>query len=362
MAVYLPMMVSSIFFLFLAHRLHLKRTTNSITFNMSKHNLARILLYSIAFVIPFLVAALRYQVGGDWHSYYGLFWWVNQGVNTHMEVGFEAIYRITGFFTTNALYSFAIVSFLTLLPVYMTIKNYSVSPAISYFLFFTLGFYFQAFTSLRSYLAAAVCFWAFKHLKSGNMLFYVICVLVASSFHISAIIMLPVGFILRIRMRASYYMIMFLFGVLITIFHEPLFYILTSFIWTAYREILYFHISYWNILLSSIVTLGCVVYYKKMIAKPSNIILINSSIFSFLLYATMSGWTGFALSRIALYMNMFHILTIPEIINCEENKKVRILYKACVALLFCAFCFILFYVHRTGDVAGTLPYRSIFSR
>lgn len=59
--------------------------------------------------------------------------------------------------------------------------------------------YFSAFNGMRQWIASIILFWAIKYIWNDNFIKYFICVILASTIHISALIMIPVYFIVKER-------------------------------------------------------------------------------------------------------------------------------------------------------------------
>ena len=325
-------------------------------------------MYGVALLFPLLLAVIRYDVGPDWIHYLDQFSRIHTGREYTMEFGFVAIVRLLGHLNQNPQLVFAFISMATMLPVFFTVKNHSAYPALSYFIFFTLGFYFHAFVLIRQYLAVVICLWAWRFVKKNNSLAYLGFVLLAMSMHRSAILMLFFFPFLRIKYKFSYYVMIFIAGFAIAVLHErflELMLVIPAF--APYAEWYMHlvgaaaadHISWFNLLLSLAVTAGCFAYYREMTSKPGNIMLVNAAVFSFILYATASYWMGWKLTRIALYLNIFHVLTIPEIIACENNPKTRKFYTVCVVTAFTAIFFALLRAN-TDAIHYWLPYRTVF--
>ena len=365
---YIVTTLVSVVAIMLAERFALFSTEPKYANYTSIHSKLRVLFYLIAFVVPFLVAALRYEVGNDFRSYSWLFLMSGAGHETHMEFGFELLVMLIKLFTQEVQVVFASISFITILLIFLTIKRFSAYCGLSYFLFFSMGFYGNSLSAIRSYIAIAVCFWAIKFLQKNEIIIYLAFVLLAMSFHASAVVMVPFALLARYRFRVSYYIILLVIGLIVSVFGIYLLDALYHVIRPQWRAALYglrqggAVVSYFNLMLSGIVALGCAAYYKQLVAKPGNIILVNGAFASFLLYASVSWWLGGWVTRFALFFNIMHILIIPEIILVEKNPHVKCLYMTLVVVAFVMFFFMLFNAHTFPAGNGWFPYRSVFSR
>ena len=322
----------------------------------------------VALMFPLLVAIVRHEVGPDWVHYVNLLHLFHTSQGSTMEFGFVAVVYLLGLINQDLQLVIAFTSLATMLLVFFTVKRHSAYPALSYFIFFSLGFYFHAFVLIRQYLAVVICLWAWRFVKKNNGLAFAGFVLLAMSMHRSALLMLIFFLFLRVKFKFSYYAIILVAGVAIALVHEMFLDLMLAIpAFAPYAEWYMHlvgaaaadHVSWFNLLLSLAVTAGCFAYYREMTSKPGNIMLVNAAVFSFILYATASYWMGWKLTRIALYLNIFHVLTIPEIIACENNPKIRKFYAACVVAAFTAIFFALLRAN-TDAIHYWLPYRTVF--
>jgi len=364
MAVYVIMIVLSPLFVYMAERIAPKAHPNT-RYNVSYQRLLRVIFYFTALMIPVFISGFRYGIGVDWHSYVEIFRWVNQGINTHMEVGFEFLVRVIGFFDPNPLYVFAFVGFMCVFPVLIAIKSHSKNPALSFFIYLTLGYYFSSFNIIRTYMAVAICFWAFRYLKRGNLPVYFAFVIFASLFHVSALIMMPFAFVLRLRLKLSYYVMIAAACLALTLLRNPVLDFMAQNFggrWSFYRDLFYWGsgLSVYNILMSGLITLGCLAYYKRISEKQGGIVLINTAVYTLVMHLTISIWANVFLSRILVFLTIYHVLTIPEIISCENKESVRLVYNIGIFVV----CIAMFLMHTLllGEANRIFPYQSIFDR
>ncbi len=68
---------------------------------------------------------------------------------------------------------------------------------LSVFLFLGTYHYYASFNGIRQYMVAAVLFWAVRYVISGSWKRYMSIVPLCSLFHSSALIMIPVYFLVR---------------------------------------------------------------------------------------------------------------------------------------------------------------------
>src|SRR5690606_19464441 len=102
-------------------------------------------------------------------------------------------------FFTSALFVISIYLFV--------IKRFSNNYILSVFIYITFGFYTFLFNGLRQGIAMAVCFLALPYLINKNKLKYFLLIVIASLFHTSAWVMLPFYFLVHMKLRLEYKML-----------------------------------------------------------------------------------------------------------------------------------------------------------
>lgn len=359
MAVYLIMLICSCFFM------QCEQLGNDNVLSSAKsasRSVMKKFFVLMSFFSLFFVSAIRYNVGTDYPTYFNLFTWIYEKRANYVEVGYRLLNLLIHYFTNNPQWIFVITSFIILIFFYLTVCKYSSDKCLSIFLFITMGFYFYSLNLIRQYIAVSISFYAQKFIRKNEFISFLFLIIFACLFHKSVLIMIPLYFMLRLRLKLSYYIVLQVFAIVLTLFHKPVLNLMFNFIYSGYAEshFMEYHFSTYNIIVSFMLTFGCLIYYKKMMLKRDSVILINASIFTLILYL-MFGWLGIFVSRISVYLSVYHILTIPEIINCEISSKRRCFYRLCVYSVFLVFCLLLFKANN-GKASTILPYQTIFTK
>lgn len=173
------------------------------------------LLLFIVFVILFILLGFRsINVGTDTINYLEIFERINYYDNKEIEIGWKILN--TSIFNIGIGYQgfIVLIAFITLLPVYITVKKHSVNPMFSIFFYYTLYFYFNAFNISRQALAVVIILAAMPLLLKDKKTIYILFVLLASSFHTTALVALP---LVVINKMPNYTLIYFL-GVTLSLF------------------------------------------------------------------------------------------------------------------------------------------------
>jgi hypothetical protein len=160
--------------------------------NKRKRNIIVIFLCSFGI---FIIQALRAEfVGIDLVGYlprYQMAKYINifEGEKLlNYEVGYLLYTQVFSKLNIPNQWYLAIVAATIIVPIsYIWIKN-SKMPSVSVFIYITLGFYTFSFSGLRQSIALAIVFFSFKFIQQRNLIKFLLCIVLAMSFHTSAII------------------------------------------------------------------------------------------------------------------------------------------------------------------------------
>lgn len=146
------------------------------------------------------VAGLRYSVGTDFGAYYWGFPSYVKEFDTRIvqwdEPGISLIAKIVSWFSDDgAVFIFACAVLTVSLFVFTLAKNTNDFFFVVMLYVFT-GCWSGCFNGVRQYLAAAVFFAGHRFIYERKFLKFCLVVFLAASFHISALILLPVYFII----------------------------------------------------------------------------------------------------------------------------------------------------------------------
>lgn len=143
----------------------------------------------IKYILIFIVAAIRFDVGYDYPAYYNmsLGWFVKRYPYTlnRLEEIPKLIHKIAIYFKEPQL-TFILYSLITVYFFYKGIKQ-SKNPQISFIYIFSF-FYLMTLTIPRFGVALSVVFYSYKYLLKKEAKKYVVCIIFASLFHKTALI------------------------------------------------------------------------------------------------------------------------------------------------------------------------------
>lgn len=189
-------------------------------------------LYSIIAIIMYFTFGLRdVSVGTDTKNYIQMFNIINSNgvdgilISEVVEPAWlmlnKIIYYLGGTWSDMILVSGLIV----LLPVFFTFWKFSANPFLSLLLYYLLGFYFSSFNILRQMIAVSIVFFAYsKYFNDKKILPYCIFVLLASSFHFSALVSFSIPILVKyVRPTFSKAIVLFPISLIVGFYVIPAF-------------------------------------------------------------------------------------------------------------------------------------------
>ena len=154
----------------------------------------------------YIVAAIRRNVGYDYTSIYGVIYYrtittpVDVLMNAREEKGYLMINKLLSDYFVDYQAIFIVCAVFYMIAVVYLIYRHCKIPWIGFALFMTFGVYFNSLNFQRQMIAGFIVMYAFKYIEKNQFFRYVLIVVFASCFHLSALIMIPFYFILRIKM------------------------------------------------------------------------------------------------------------------------------------------------------------------
>lgn len=135
--------------------------------------------------------------------------------NDKVEKGYQIIDATILNFTHNYFWLLFLSAFFIVFSYLRLIKTYSINYLISVITFITLGTYAFLFNGLRQALAMSVITYSIKYLLQERFIPYLIICIIATTFHISALIMVPFYFLINLKINSSYKIVTVFIGGLI---------------------------------------------------------------------------------------------------------------------------------------------------
>ncbi|MDE6219679.1 MAG: EpsG family protein [Lachnospiraceae bacterium] len=335
------------------------------------------LLITGIFCILFLIMALRFDIGNDYGQYTETAHEAFVGGYVVTEVGFNWLVRFLYGLAGGEYYEllFAVFAFATLLFFLKAFARQSADFSQTFFLFMTLGVYFQTFNTVRYYFALSIAFFSMKYVLENDYLKFVFWILIAALFHKSVLLVLPVYWMATFAWK-RWQIVAGLAASAACYVGKSLVLKLALVLYPSYRNTVFLEggVSWFSVLRAlAVLAFYLWFLYVHASAKEADsgsfssdvwkaqgwyrelrfygqlnlLALVTGTFFSFLPVVT----------RISYYFGVSQLLMIPLILCNIREQKVR---RKATAIVFvvCILYFITFLLYAHQDGVRLLPYQS----
>lgn len=178
--------------------------------------------FMLLFLSVFLICSMRYYVGNDYPSYIdgflniqtyeeNIFFW---------EPGYYFINRFFSFSDIGYLYVFAFSSFISF---FFLFKSFLYTNTVKWGAFFAwmLGLIIFMNNGIRQGISICIFLYSIKYVEQSRFWRYLLCILFATLFHYSAIVMIFVYFIKKMRLNKTTWIILITISLVLMILKIP---------------------------------------------------------------------------------------------------------------------------------------------
>ncbi len=335
-----------------------------------KHS--RKLYCGLAWLALFGVSGLRHSVGYDYNLYANTYlnfikWDMETIAAYRNEKGFVIPLKYFSALVQDYRPFLIIIAFIISTGVVLYIYLYSEKPYISVSAFLFFGLFFNSMNFMRQMIAAVIVAFAIKYVKEKCFIRFLIIVLFASTIHISALVMIPVYFMMKIKMNTVYLSVLTAASVLCYIFAEDILEFVTEF----YYEGRFFGDSGLNPIYTiffAVLFVLCFAVRKKLIEQNP----MNNALLVMLYMTVLAEFIGTKWGIVSRFALIFFIppvlLLAPQVVmiyNQLLQDKLKDKSKALVGKCILNSAFIVaglsMYVYfMSVNYNGVLPYKTLF--
>lgn len=292
------------------------------------------LFLGVVLISLILVSGFRYKVGTDYYQYSEIYtFYGNDPINWFAnEAGFDALNKILYKISTNPQFFFFMTSIFINLGVVIFIKNYSINLPMSMYFYITNFTYYLTMNGVRQYIAAVILALGFKYVLNKDFKRYLIVILIASLFHASVFIMIPLYFIGITDIKSIGNKVFISFIAFAFVFYQPfvniMFKILENTSYGHYQNEFANLDDGANLLRLVIWAIPIIVVALRK-EKLKELFGENSSvIFNFCFYGMCFMALAYRhkyFARLTMYFDIYYLLLFPMIIRLFNKKENRIL-------------------------------------
>lgn len=233
----------------------------------------------------------------------------------------------------------------------VVLRKYSCDFFFSSFLFMTLLTFTWMMNGMRQFICVAVLFLCCDWIKDGRLIRFTIAVLLLSTFHLTALLMIPIYFVARSKPWDKKIGLFIIGIILICVFAEPFFSGVDSALGnTAYAGATgqFEEDDGVNPLKFLFISIPAVIafwkrdvlrqYYEKNALLP---ICINMSLIASALYFVGIFTSGILIGRLPIYAEVYDLILIPYLLNVCFSKTERSIIKPVYVLFLILFFYLL---------------------
>ncbi|WP_214628642.1 EpsG family protein [Paenibacillus agaridevorans] len=289
-----------------------------------------------------LVSGLRNNIGDTYlymHSYrVEDFSW--SSVLQKDDIGFNLFQMLLKQYTEDPQLMIMLTALVTNALIIIVFCQYSRMIELSLYAYITTGSFIVSMNGIRQFLAAAIVFTATRALLEGKWKIYFAIVIFASFFHQSALIMLPIYFLVRRRAWTLTTMMLLSLGILIVVgynyFSSALFSIIENTQYSGYRS---FQEGGANVLrvIVFVIPLAIAFLGKDKLRRlfPGGDVIVNLSLVgAVIMIISTQNWI---FARLGIYFSLYQLILLGWVIKLFREKDQRLMYIAFIGFYFLYF-------------------------
>lgn len=310
-------------------------------------------------IIPLtVIAAIRYGVGQDYfYTYTKIFEKVIAGRADEAwgDIGYTLLNRLVAIFSSDYASIFVVTAIIFCFCILKSIYNNSEDQVMSSYLLVCSGYYFCFLNGMRQMIAISIMMISLKYIKEHNGIKFALCVMIASLFHLTALIFIPVYFFNKLnlnnRKRLLIVLACYVLSGPLSILASKII-MLTKYSWYISGAYSTERLGYISALMGIIILLFACIYGKEKDKLLIDLQMIAVCINAFIGEIPLA-------SRLVWIFGTSVIFLIPNVVKNIQNKTMRqFVIIGIYALYF------LYFIYTVGvkNSNNVLPYMTIFSR
>lgn len=298
-------------------------------------------LYALVGCLLVMVAGLRYNVGTDYLQYASNYsTYVNQDIRWNAQPALSIIAKISHYIHDDYATWFLIMALLTVLPVLIAIKRNSDTSAevcVAIIMYILLGCWHFSFNIVKQSVAASFLLLGVDALFKKDFKKWSVYCLLGSMFHITALLMIPIYFIVTRKLTKKLFAVMVAIALVVNFSYDRLF-TLISFLKQGEGIISSNSATANNSVNILRILVHCApVFFHYFACKEKKDddtqfnVLLNMSILNATL--NIASMNSIYFNRFCVFTNIFNILLYPKLF--KRTKYVWI--TPCIYLLYFLF-------------------------
>lgn len=280
------------------------------------------------------------------------------------EPAFDFVQQVVIFYTDNFNVWLFLVSSFVFSAIGLFVYRYSSNYYISYILIITLDYFDFAFSGMRQMIAMVIILFTYKYVIEKKLLQFVLIVFIASLFHLSAVVVLPLYFIVNVDWNKINLSLIFFAYMIVYFLRYDIGWLFLNLYYRSDTEMVnrFFNpnsIGRLSLFILGLVVLGAIVTNPFKYKVRENIVLINIMLFSFILQSFSS--VSYLFTRLNMYYLFFIIIYLPNIfknidklpkpLNRIDHRYYNLIINTLIIIILTVY-----YINATQVESNILPY------
>jgi transmembrane protein EpsG len=290
----------------------------------------------VVIIILLAISGLRKNIG-DTEMYIHLYRLIGQGYvsNGGYEPGFITFYEVLNKISKDPQFMLLVTSAIINYANVWTLKSFAGYIELNTFMYIASGYYLVTMNGLRQSLVAAILFSCSNFIINGKLKSYVIVVIIMSTIHSSALVLIPVYFLVRSEAWSAKVYIFILIFIVSLFIYDPLMSLVFGVLGdTRFGDYKNFKEGGANFIRVAVYAVPVILAYIKRdrirLGWPESNVIVNMSLLNLIIMCfSLNNWI---FARFTVYFQIYNFVLLSYVINyCTKRSERRLLYVSLVA-------------------------------
>jgi len=306
---------------------------------------SKVLVFGVMLCL-IIVSGLRSNIG-DTYVYKSVyettdFTW--EYIQSQKDMGFGLLQKLLKLISSDPQILLFTTAAITNILIIIVFFKYSRMFELSTYVYITGGTFLVSMNGMRQLLAASIAFIATKYLIERNPIKFFLVIALASTIHISALVLLPMYFFVKYKAWSKATLIVLAFAVLIVLGYG----MFSEFLFSAIQDTQYGEYQNFNEGGASIIRVAvsaaplCLAYLGKDKLReifPESDYFVNMTLIGIaIMLVSTQNWI---FARLAIYFELYQLVLIGWVVKLFEEKAQRFVYFSMI------ICYLIFYFYES---------------
>ena len=277
-------------------------------------------------------------------------------VLSHKDIGFGILQMILKTISADPQIMIFTTALITNALIVIILATYSKRIELSLYVYITGGLFLVSMNGIRQALAGAIAFTATKYLIEGNFIKYSLIVVLASFIHQSALILLPIYFVVRFKPWSKATIALLILSIVIVMGFGKF----SSLLFSAIEDTQYGGYADFNeggasslrvVVMAAPLILAYLGREKLKNLFPKSDVIVNMTLLSvvFMIVSTQS-WI---FARFSIYFGLYQLILISWVVELFKQKDQKFIYYGIIV------CYLAYYYYE-NVISLNILYKSNF--